>query len=168
MKEIITAVYLFFSFAVSAQKNAAADTTAGSVITKAGKSEGEKTEINVTKNEGGSIKSSDGKIELIIPEGAVSKKTLITIEPVTNLMANGNGKAYHLEPSGIQFEKPLQLILHYDEEQIKDSTQLLLGIAMQDESGQWFGLKEFSIDTIAKTISGNINHFSTWAAFEKL
>ncbi len=55
-----------------------------------------------------------------------------------------------------------------DEEEIKDSTQLLLGIAMQDESGQWFGLKEFSIDTIAKTISGNINHFSTWAAFEKL
>ena len=168
MKEIITAVYLFFSFAVSAQKNAAADTTAGPVITKAGKSEGEKTEINVTKNEGGSIKSSDGKIELIIPEGAVSKKTLITIEPVTNLLTNGSGKAYHLAPSGIQFEKPLQLILHYDEEEIKDSTQLLLGIAMQDESGQWFGLKEFSIDTIAKTISGNINHFSTWAAFEKL
>ncbi len=33
MKEIITAVYLFFSFVVSAQKIAAADTTAGPVIT---------------------------------------------------------------------------------------------------------------------------------------
>ncbi len=78
MKEIITVVYLFFSFAVSAQNNAAADTTAGPVITKAGKPDGEKTEIKVTKNEGGSIKSSDGKIELIIPAGAVSKNTLIT------------------------------------------------------------------------------------------
>jgi hypothetical protein len=98
----------------------------------------------------------------------VNRTEDLSIQPVKNLMSNGSGKAYRLEPSGIQFEKPLQLILHYNGEDTRDSMQLLLGIAMQDESGQWFGLNEFTIDTTAKTVSGYINHFSTWAAFEKL
>ena len=50
--------------------------------------------------------------------------------------------AYRFEPSGIQFQKPVQVIFHYDEEEIKDSMQLLLGIAMQDDKGQWHSLNK--------------------------
>ena len=39
---------------------------------------------------------------------------------------------------------------------------------MQDDKGQWYGLKKFTLDTVAKTISGNINHFSTWVSFDYL
>jgi hypothetical protein len=81
-------------------------------------------------------------------------------------MPNGNGKAYRLEPSGIEFQKPLELLFHYDPGEPEDSTEILMGIAMQDDKGQWYGLNEVSLDTVAKTISGNINHFSTWAPFE--
>lgn len=107
-------------------------------------------------------------VELIIPEGAVPKNTVISIQPITNFMANGNGKAYRLEPSAIQFKKPLQLIFYYDEEEIKDSMQLLMSIAMQDGKGQWYGLKNYDLDTVAKTISGTINHFSDWSYFSEL
>jgi hypothetical protein len=167
MKKIIVFTFLFISVNGLAQSDAAEDTITKPAITAIGKPDGEKIEIKIGKD-GGSFISSDGKIELKIPEGAISKKTIFSIQPITNLMPNGNGKAYRLEPSGIQFQKTLELIFHYDEEEAKDTMQLLMGIAMQNDKGQWFGLKNYTIDTIAKTLTGNINHFSDWGKFDKI
>lgn len=167
MKKSFVLFLLFISAAVYAQNKIAEDTIAKPVITEIGKPAGEKTEIKINKD-GGSIGSSDGMVELIIPAGAVSKKTTISIQPITNLIANGSGKAYRFEPSGILFQKPVRAIFHYDEKEIKDSVQLLLGIAMQDDKGQWFSLKKSEVDTTAKIISGEINHFSDWGKFQAL
>lgn len=164
MKKMIVFVFLFASLISLAQNNVTKDTATTPVITAVGRPDGKKTANQITK-EGGSLRSSDGLAELIFPSGAVSKKTDISIQPITNLMNNGNGNAYRFEPSGIQFKKPVQLIFHYDEEETKDSLQLLLGIAMQDDKGQWFSLNKTELDTVAKTISGNINHFSDWGNF---
>ena len=141
MKKIVAFVLLFISANVSAQNEVAEDTAATPLLPQWENPMGKKTEIKMTKD-GGSLKSSDGMAELIFPAGAVSKKTDISIQPITNLMANGNGMAYRFEPSGIQFKQPVKVIFHYDEEEIKDSMQLLLGIAMQDETGQWLGLNK--------------------------
>jgi hypothetical protein len=167
MKKIIAFIFLLVVVNASAQNIPADDTASKPAITAIGKPDGEKTEMKIGKD-GGSFTSSDGKMRLIIPEEAVSKKTTFSIQPVTNLMPNGNGKAYHLEPSGIQFHKPVQLVFHYDPEETEDSLPLLTAIAMQDDKGQWFGLNEFTLDTIAKTISGDITHFSVWATYDKL
>ncbi|MEP7373559.1 MAG: hypothetical protein ABI675_09250 [Chitinophagaceae bacterium] len=167
MHKIVSLILLFVSVNLFAQNDAAKDTAATSVITAVGKPDGKKTTVKINK-EGGGLRSSDGIVELIIPAGAVSKKTDISIQPITNLMTNGDGKAYRLEPSGIQFKQPVQLIFHYDEEETKDSMQLLLGISMQDDKGQWYSLNKTELDTIAKTISGSINHFSDWGKFEAI
>jgi hypothetical protein len=167
MKKILPFLFLFITVNTAAQNEAAEDTTAQPAITAIGKPDGKIAEMKIGK-EGGRFNSSDGKITLIIPEGAVTKKTNFSIQPITNLMPNANGAAYRLEPSGIQFKKPVQLIFNYDEDEAKDTMQLLLGIAMQDDKGQWFGLKNFTVDTIAKTLSGNINHFSDWGKFDKI
>ena len=167
MKKIVVFLLLLVSLNTAAQNDAVEDTAAKPVITAVGKPDGTKTEIKINKD-GGSLKSSDGMVELIIPGGAVSKKTTISIQPISNLMANGNGKAYRFEPSGIPFQKSVQLIFHYDEVQITDSMQLLMGIAMQDDKGQWYSLNKFNLDTVVKTISGNINHFSDWSNFSAI
>jgi hypothetical protein len=167
MKEIIFFVCLFGCIAAAAQNKIAEDTVDKPVITPAGKPGGKITAMKIGKD-GGSITSSDGKATLIIPEGAVSKKTIFSIQPITSTITNGSGKAYRLEPSGIQFKKSIQLIFNYDDEEAKDSMQLLMGIALQDEKGQWLGLKNFALDTIAKTLTGNINHFSDWAKFNRI
>ena len=156
---------MFVSVTASAQNDT--DTTAQPVITAMGISDGKKTEMMIGK-EGGSFASSDGKLILFISEGTVSKKTTFSIQPITNLMPNGNGQAYRIEPSGIQFQKPVQLLFHYTEEESEDSMQLLLRIAMQDDEGQWFGLKKFTLDTLAKTISGNVHHFCSVCKFDVL
>ncbi|MGZ8539284.1 MAG: hypothetical protein ACXWV6_01465 [Chitinophagaceae bacterium] len=167
MKKIAALVLLFISANVSGQNEAAEDTATTPVITAVGNPKGKKTEIKINKD-GGSLKSSDGLVELIFPAGALSKKTDISIQPITNLMTNGDGIAYRFEPSGIQFKKTVQVIFHYDDEEIQDSMQLLLGIAMQDAKGQWHSLNETALDTVAKTISGNINHFSDWGKFRSI
>ncbi len=167
MKLLLAFLFLLSAINASAQTNVAEDTTARPAITGFGKDDGKLSELKIGK-EGGNLISSDGKITLIIPEGAVTKKTNFSIQPVTNLMPNGNGAAYRLEPSGIQFQKPVRLIFKYDAEEIKDSMQFLLGIAMQDDKGQWYNLNTTELDTVAKNISGTINHFSTWASFEQL
>ncbi|MGF2411701.1 hypothetical protein [Ferruginibacter sp.] len=166
MKKIIAVIFLFVSVNLFAQ-NPAEDTASKPAISSIGKPDGDKSEMKMGKD-GGSLISADRKTELIIPEGAVSKKTNFSIQPIINTMPNGNGKAYRLEPSGIQFEKPVQLIFHYDDEDAKDTMQLLMGIAMQDDKGQWHSLRKFTLDTIGKTISGSINHFSDWANFNKI
>ena len=167
MKNIIVFTFLFVALTVSAQDIPDDDTTARPAITEAGKPTGRLVQKMMNKD-GGTLVSANGKVELIIPSGALSKKTSISIQPVTNMMPNGNGLAYRLEPSGIQFKQPVQIVFHYDPEESEDTAQLLMGIAMQDDKGQWYGLNKFTLDTVAKTISGYISHFSIWATFDKL
>jgi hypothetical protein len=166
MKKLLIFVNIIYAITLSAQEKHAEEIST-TIITAAGKVQGKIVEIKMNKD-GGRIASVDGKLELIIPQGALQKKTVISIQPLDNLAPNGNGKAYRLEPSGIKFEKPVQLVFHYNQEESSDSAQLFMGIAMQNETGQWFSLKKFTLDTVAKTLSGNINHFSDWSKFDAI
>lgn len=167
MKRIIVFIYLLVSVTVSAQNKIVEDTASHPVITEPGKPIG-KIIGKMMNKDGGRLVSEDGTVELIIPPDALSKKTTISIQMMTNTFQNGNGLSYRLEPSGIQFQQPVKIIFHYNPEESKDSAQLLMGIAMQDDSGQWYSLNQFTLDTVAKTISGNIDHFSIWSTFDNL
>ena len=155
---------MFVTVNASAQNNTAEDTTAKRAITEIGKPDGEKTEMKIGKD-GGSITSSDGKMKLIIPAGAVSKKTTFSIQPATNLMPNGNGKIYQMEPSGIIFQTPLQIIFYYSDAETKGNSPELLAIAMQDDKGQWSAPNKITTDTVAKIITAEILHFSSYVLY---
>jgi hypothetical protein len=163
MKKIIVFISLFVSVTAGAQNNAVENTTAKPIITESGKPVGEKAEMKIGK-EGGSFTSSDGKIRLKVPEGAVSKNTTFSIQPATNLLPNGNGKTYRIEPSGINFQKPLQIIFYYADD-VEKNTGSLLGVAMQDEKGKWFSVNKAVNDTISKTLAASINHFSSYTYY---
>ncbi|HMG68628.1 MAG TPA: hypothetical protein VK588_13110 [Chitinophagaceae bacterium] len=165
MKKITVFTFLFASLTVSAQNNIAEDTTAKPAITAFGKSDGEKIEMKIGKD-GGSIISPDGKIKLIVPEGAVSKKTIFSIQPTKNLMPNGIGKSYQMEPAGINFQQPLQIIFYYTDPETKGNSPELLAIAMQDDKGQWLSPTKVTTDTVAKTLTAEILHFSSYVLYE--
>jgi hypothetical protein len=130
--------------------------------TAIGEPNGEKNIAAIDK-EGGRVISADKKIELVFPEGALAAKTTISIQPITNTSIDGVGKGYQLEPSGTQFQKPVQLIFHYTDKDMEDGSPQLMSIAMQNEKGVWYGLGMVKLDTVSKTITGNIKHFSSWA-----
>ena len=75
MKKIIIVVLLFVAVNATAQNDAAEDTVTGPVISAVGKPDGTKKEIKIDKDSA-RLKSADGMVELIIPEGAVPKNKL--------------------------------------------------------------------------------------------
>lgn len=164
MKKIIVFIFLFVSVNASAQNIAVTDTVIRFGVTEKGKPDGEKAENEISKD-GGSLQSSDGKVELIFPAGAVTKKTTISIQPVTNHAPNGSGKAYQMEPSGINFQQPVQIIFHYTDEEIEGSLPDLMGIAMQDDKGLWSPLDKVALDTVSKTVKATISHFSYYISY---
>jgi hypothetical protein len=166
MRELIIAACLFFSLASSAQNIAVTDTVIRFGVTQKGKPDGEKTENKITK-EGGSLQSSDGKVELIFPAGAVTKKTTVSIQPVTNHAPNGGTKAYQMEPSGNHFKQPVQIIFHYRDEDTEGSLAGLMSIAMQDDKGLWGSLDNVALDTVSKTVKATISHFSSYVNYLK-
>ncbi len=167
MHIMLAFLLLLTSGFIHAQANNGQDTMPRKTITPHGKPVGPSVERRIGKD-GGGLSSHDGRVELLFPNGALAKNTTIHIQAVKNNLPNGHGFAYQLEPSGLSFRQPVQIIFHYDPDDSPDSAQLLLGIGMQDESGQWYGLTKFNLDTVAKTISGDIRHFSTWSTFDKL
>jgi hypothetical protein len=136
-------------------------------ITEVGKPDGNGVSVEIGKD-GGSIVSDDGKVELIFPPGALNKKKKITIQAAANHAANGRGKAYLMKPSGIRFEKPVTLVFSYDDDELSGTLPELKGIAMQDDHGKWENLSMITVDTIAKTITTQIHHFSSYASFDKM
>jgi hypothetical protein len=86
---------------------------------------------------GGTIISDDGRVELIFPAGTLTKETNISIQPIINLLPNGNGKGYQFEPSGTRFIKPVEIVFHYSQGEDEVCTAPLHFMAIQDKNGKW-------------------------------
>jgi hypothetical protein len=109
---------------------------------------------------GGIITSTDGRVDLIIPAGALSGDVAISIQPITNECPGGIGLAYDLQPNGTKFLTPATLILHYTDDDVNGTDPLLVNLAFQDSLDQWEVNVVKDVDTVAKTISFDLNHFT--------
>lgn len=113
---------------------------------------------------GGLVVSDDGLLLLNIPAGALSTNTDITIQPVTNETPYGIGNSYHLMPDGTKFSKPAMLTFVYTDEDVNGCHPYSLFIAYQDSLNEWKAdVKNRFVDTISKTMSLEIKHFSIWS-----
>src|SRR6185503_16494388 len=97
MQKLLLSILIFFCTVANAQSNTI-DTIKRPLITEFGKPFGNIASEKID-SKGGSIKSSDGRIELHFPPGALNIETLISIQSSTNTLASGIGAAYKLEPS---------------------------------------------------------------------
>ncbi len=113
---------------------------------------------------GGSITSDDGRVQLTIPPGALSANTDISIQAVTNTCPNGIGVSYDLLPNGTKFSTPASLTFNYADSDVDGTDPLLLYTAFQDSIGQWEVVdSDKEVDTIGKTVSFDINHFTVYS-----
>lgn len=160
MKKLFVAVLFFSSF----QSNAQTDTSAFQFAkffdsTGFGTPDGKLVNKEIG-SAGGKIVSDDNRVELIFPAGALTSNTTISIQPVTNLAPNGVGKSYWFEPSGIQFKKPVQIIFHYTDEEAEICPPDWMSLGVQSKNGKWSFVDYESFDSISKTLTGFIHHFS--------
>ena len=166
MKKSIFSLLLFYAFTSTAQvdpsnlkidtsqlktielpDSTAIGTPYGNVISK------------MIGQDGGSLASEDGKLELIFPQGALTANTTITIQSTRNML-DSSKCAYQLEPSGTQFKKPVQIIFHYTDKEAEECPPDLKSFALQDHNGKWSYLEYANWDSSGKTLSGFIQHFS--------
>ncbi len=112
---------------------------------------------------GGTISSADGRVDLIIPAGALTSDVAISIQPITNECPGGIGLAYDLLPNGTKFLTPATLTLHYTDDDVNGTDPLLVNLAFQDSLDQWEVNVAKDVDTVAKTISFDVHHFTPHA-----
>ncbi|MFO0600272.1 MAG: hypothetical protein U0228_33490 [Myxococcaceae bacterium] len=110
---------------------------------------------------GGSLKSTDGKIELVVPPGAVSADVAFTATPI-GVKAPGGKVAYRLGPDGTTFSKPATVKFTLTDADLAGSEAAALRIAFQDTDGSWKAFNSATID--GKTISVQTTHLSDWSA----
>jgi len=124
-----------------------------------GKPVGEKNSTSIGP-EGGTVNSLDGKMKLIVPQGALTQAITISIQPVINLSVAAIGNAYDCEPSGLQFLVPATAVFSYSDSEINRNNPALQDLGWLDKQGGWHELEKIVIDSVNKTVSGNVSHFS--------
>lgn len=115
--------------------------------------------------EGGSLSSIDGELELIVPAGALSAPTEVSIEPITNTNPGGVGYGFRLKPHGITFNKEVELKFHYGNDTHPVSADFL-GVAYQDENQYWCYLPSSEVDVVNKVVKVKTKHFSDWTLMQ--
>ncbi len=160
MKKIIIALLLFCCMQSIAQKeNERKQFSEPPDSTALGSADGKLVSKEIGPA-GGTIISEDGRVELIFPAGALTANTAISIQPAVNLAPNGVGKSYWFEPSGIQFNKPVQIIFQYNSDESELCPPEWMSLGMQDRNGKWTFTDYDEWDSTAKRLKGFIRHFS--------
>jgi len=135
--------------------------------TEIGTPEGDK----VTKDigpAGGTLVSPDGRMTLTVPQGALAETIPFSMQPITNKAGGGLGLAYRLEPDGKTFPTPLELTVHYDDQDLEGTVPEALAIAYQDAKGAWHGQQSARLDQDAKTLTVLTTHFTDEAFLARL
>ena len=137
-------------------------TTAVGVVT------GATTSSNTIGPAGGNLTSTDGKVFLIIPAGALAANTVISIQTISNNAHGKIGSAYRLTPNGQTFAKPVTLTFAYSDADLEGTAPAFLGAAFQTSTGFWKWLGAATVSTANKNVSVNTSHFTDFSAVRGL
>jgi hypothetical protein len=111
---------------------------------------------------GGALTSSDSKLTVNIPAGALAANTVIGIQQITNNAPGAAGVGYRLTPDGQTFSTPVSLVLTYDDQSLGSAGADARDIAFQNADGTWQLADTLVLDTTAKTVTATTSHFCDW------
>ncbi len=123
----------------------------------------------VTPEAGGMVVSEDSRVKLMVPPGAVSSATTISIKPLALEKVPGDafpkGVAYALEPDGTQFAMPVKVTLNFSADELAavSPQEGLSVMEMKSVSGD--AIEELDDVTFipngkSPSITGALSHFS--------
>ena len=127
--------------------------------------------------EGGTVRSSDGKLTLDIPPGALDEDTEITIRKLNpeDLGPEFGGFipdfAYQLEPEGLEFGAPVGATLELDDEPLNADGDFATGfVVLVNLSGEALEILDNQEQTLdgdnnTNIIRGELTHFSDILSF---
>ncbi len=140
----------------------------GPTATAVGAVTGTITSFSTIGPAGGSVSSTDGKMFLVIPPGALAANTVISIQTLSNNAHGKVGSAYRLTPDGQTFAKPVTLTFAYSDSELDGTAPEFLGAAFQTAAGFWKWLGVATVNTANKNVSVNTSHFTDFSAVRGL
>jgi hypothetical protein len=115
---------------------------------------------------GGTVKTADGKTQVVIPPGALTSNVKITIDRAADdpvdLVARGS--VFEFGPTGTQFAQPVELRIPFDSAGLApgtDFSSLYLGRRRND--GTWEPVDDVVVDSANRVVRGKTTHFSTYS-----
>jgi len=110
---------------------------------------------------GGVLSSTDGKVELTFPEGAVAGDVtvIITLEEQDVSGVNPITPVYRFEPAGTTFAVPVKVRFRYEEDARGAAAAQALAVYWTDPDGSFERLAS-GVDEAARLVSAEVSHFS--------
>lgn len=112
---------------------------------------------------GGIISSTDGRLKLSIPAGALNSAVVVSIQAISNTVPLGTGPAFRISPSTISLSKPVTVTLAYNEAALDGLDEEALDITTQDNTGMWARMKRTQLNKDNKTLSVETRHFGDFS-----
>jgi hypothetical protein len=106
---------------------------------------------------GGTISSSDNRITVSIPAGALAADQTISLQSITNEAPSGVRNAYRLSPSNLTLSKAATVTLTYTDADTKGAVPEALGVAQQGSDRVWKTAKVTALNKTAKTVTANLD-----------
>ena len=119
-------------------------------------------------SEGGKVTTSDGKVVIDIPAGALSQDTNITISSTRDQGVIGD--VYALGPAGTTFAQPVEVTILYAHSSLPSNvTEDSLYLVTETEDGYLEPLTDIILDEPNNKVTGKMLHFSSvWITYSPL
>src|SRR5690606_9230525 len=111
---------------------------------------------------GGTLASSDGRLTLTVPAGALAAGTVVTIQPITPTAPGALGSGYRLSPDGVTFTQPVTLTFTYPVDVATSTVPQSLRVVTRDDRGYW-QVVPATHDVGQRRLAVTTTHFSDWS-----
>ncbi|WP_165841062.1 hypothetical protein [Larkinella punicea] len=116
---------------------------------------------------GGQLTSSDERLTITVPAGAVETSQAFGIQPIGSTGPQALGSGFRLSPHGKTFKKPVTISVRYDPTSLSGTVAEALALAYQNDKGVWMLAAKGKVDTVAHTVHVETTHFSDWAMLQR-
>lgn len=116
---------------------------------------------------GGTLTSTDGRVSLVFPPGAVSSPVRISMQPSVGLAGHSRlvpGSAFHFGPSGLQFNVPVVVSINYGTLPVTHAGGAAYLWLHKWENDDWVPVPGMSPDTLTNVVRGQLTSFSDYGA----
>lgn len=117
---------------------------------------------------GGTLTSTDGRLRLDIPAGALGANQVISILPITNTAPGGIGHGFQLTPDGQTFAQAITLTYTPAADEWNNSGSAVPGLAFQKADGTWQVISGVTAGTTPGTFSATTTHFTNYSYWNSL
>lgn len=111
---------------------------------------------------GGTVVSEDGRLTVVIPEGALTAEAAVRITETSDVPPGALGHAYAITPDDLELHVPVTISLRYEDGDLPPGDVEAIDVAFV-VGDEWVSAGFASPEDDPKAVSAYSTHFSRWA-----